>query len=34
MKFNRFAGTALALFAGITIAHAQRAQDIPAELTL
>ncbi|GAB2983773.1 M1 family metallopeptidase [Mucilaginibacter puniceus] len=32
MRFNRFAGIALALFAGTTIAHAQRAQDIPAEL--
>ena len=32
MRFYRFAGIALALFAGTTIAHAQRAQDIPAEL--
>ena len=32
MRFNRFAGIALALFAGTTIAHAQRAQDSHAEL--
>ena len=32
MRFNKFAGFALALFAGTSIAHAQTAQDIPAEL--
>jgi hypothetical protein len=32
MRFNKVAGLVLALFAGITIAHAQTAKDIPAEL--
>ncbi len=32
MRFNKVAGFALALFAGTTVANAQRAQDVPAEL--